>query len=156
MCDKNFITNTTNISQIINNQIKFIIICTEFIYSDIKNNGSLMHLNNLGIVSIKEMFNTNLLNELIGKNKLIKNSNEYKIFRNELRFETLTKTNIIKEISEYDENILLVCNNCNKMSPSLAKLINEIRYNESIDIKPNNKTSKEGLDEFYKKLKSII
>jgi hypothetical protein len=61
----------------------------------------------------------------------IKGTEEFSKIRDELRAQAIKTTPILKNLANFEGNILLVCNKMNKMSPVFCLIIENIKNNRS-------------------------
>jgi len=111
--------------------ITTIVLCTEYIDKLIKSDQELNKFLTVNRIKCESLFDTELL---ISESRfLIKNSEKYKILRDELRIKSLKKSDTIKRISDDEGKILLICNNMNKMSPIIYLMIENLRDGISLE-----------------------
>lgn len=129
LSDKDFLLNERNQSHLIQNSIKRILICTEYIDSEIMKNESLCRFLSVSRISIDWVFDTQkLIHETRFK---MKGTEEFNKIRNELRCHSVKTTRIFKDLANFNGNILLVCNKMNKMSPVFCLLIENLKSERS-------------------------
>lgn len=129
LSEKDFLLNERNLSHLIKNDIKRILVCTEYIDTEIMKNEPLCKFLSSSKISIDWVFDTQkLIHETRFK---MKGTTEFNKIRDELRCHAVKNTRIFKDLAEFNGNILLVCNKMNKMSPVFCLLIENIKTNKS-------------------------
>jgi len=143
LSDKTFLLNFENRRDLIKNDIRRILICTEYIETEILKDESLCKFLTTSNISIDWVFDTErLIRETRFK---MKGTQDFNRIRDELRCVAIKTTPIFKELSQFNGNILLVCNKMNKMSPVFCLLIENLKSNRSpsfiLDSLPESKKS---------------
>lgn len=125
LTDKGFLFDRNNFHKLTDNNIKKIIVCTEYIDKDIINDEFLFKYILDSRIELIWVFDTELL---IDKTKnIVKGTSLFKEIRDQLRIKQLRRSDVFKKCSEDDCNTLLVCNKMNKMSPVFYLLIEKER-----------------------------
>lgn len=129
LSDKDFLLDERNQSNLIQSDIKRILICTEYIDGEIIKNESLCRFLSASRISIDWVFDTQrLIHETRFK---MKGTEEFNKIRNALRCNSIKTTRIFKDLADFNGNILLVCNKMNKMSPVFCLLIENLKTERS-------------------------
>lgn len=131
LSEKTFILNEKNHKELVKNSIKRILVCTEYIDAEILKNEPLCKFLTKENIVINFAFDTK---ELIFQTRFkMKGTEEFNDIRDALRKKQLRENSIIKELSTFCGNILLVCNKTNKMSPVFSLLIENYKTGKYSD-----------------------
>lgn len=132
LADKKFLMGKNSTTELIKNEIKLIIVCTENLETELMKNEDLFKFLNKEKISIDWMFNSEIL---LQETRFIREgTRSYKEKKDELRIKQLRESDLFRKIADSsDINILLVCKRMNKMSPVIYLLIENWRSSKSAE-----------------------
>lgn len=134
LADKSAILSKHGRDELEKNKIKTILLCTEYIDLEVLRNKEAAEFILKNKIKLNVLFDTQ---KLIHETRLLMKGTEiYKSVRDDLRRDTLKRSDLLKRISDIgDERIVLICNHLNKMSPIIYLMLENYRRTGPIEYK---------------------